>query len=198
MDNKVHLSEAFQIAENIVKLLKPHCEKIDIAGSIRRKKSEVKDIEIVCLPKLVALKDMFGYNQRIIKTQSFTKIVDNELGKVIKGNSDGKMMVIDLGMIKLDLFMPDVNDYYRQLAIRTGCAEFSHNVIAKGWIKIGWCGTDKGLRKIADCIEIKTPDGKSKWKCIAENPELPPVWQSEKEFFEWLGIKYVEPEERNL
>jgi DNA polymerase/3'-5' exonuclease PolX len=198
MDNKVHLSEAFQIAENIVKLLKPHCEKIDIAGSIRRKKSEVKDIEIVCLPKLVALKDMFGYDEGIIRTPLFAKIVENELGKVIKGNSDGKMMVIDLGMIKLDLFMPDAADYYRQLSIRTGSAEFSHNVIAKGWMKKGWCGTDKGLRKITDCKETKTPDGKSKWKCIAENPELPPVWQSENEFFEWLGIKYVEPEERNL
>ena len=75
----------------------------------------------------------------------------------------GKYMQIKLREnIILDLFMPDDFDYYRQYAIRTGSADYAAKIIATGWKKKGWCGSDKGLRKISDCVETKTPDGKSK------------------------------------
>jgi len=45
------LLEAEQKAKEIVDLLSPFCEKIMIVGSIRRKKSEVKDIDLVAIPK---------------------------------------------------------------------------------------------------------------------------------------------------
>lgn len=44
-------TEAYQIATRIKAELQPHCERIEIAGSIRRNKPEVKDIEIVAIPK---------------------------------------------------------------------------------------------------------------------------------------------------
>ena len=47
----MNLQQAQQIAERIKSELAPHCDRIEIAGSIRRKKPEVKDIEIVCIPK---------------------------------------------------------------------------------------------------------------------------------------------------
>lgn len=43
------LEQALEIAEKVKALLAPHCERIEIAGSIRRKKPDVKDIEIVGL-----------------------------------------------------------------------------------------------------------------------------------------------------
>lgn len=49
--NSIPLSEAKTIALEIYELLKPHCERIKIAGSIRREKAFVNDIEIVCIPK---------------------------------------------------------------------------------------------------------------------------------------------------
>ena len=42
---------AIEIAEKVKALLLPHCERIEIAGSVRRKKPNVKDIEIVAIPK---------------------------------------------------------------------------------------------------------------------------------------------------
>ena len=45
------LSEALPIAEKLKAELAPFCSRIEIAGSIRRKKPEVKDIEIVCVLK---------------------------------------------------------------------------------------------------------------------------------------------------
>jgi len=45
------LSYAQGIAEGLVEQLAPHCDKISIAGSIRRQRAFVKDIEIVAIPK---------------------------------------------------------------------------------------------------------------------------------------------------
>ena len=47
----MELTKAREIADRIVVLLKPYCARVEIAGSIRRRKADVHDIEIVCLPK---------------------------------------------------------------------------------------------------------------------------------------------------
>lgn len=44
-------AEALEIAEEIKEALAHHCERIEIAGSIRRKKPEVGDIELLFVPK---------------------------------------------------------------------------------------------------------------------------------------------------
>ncbi len=191
------LEEAKKIAVAICYKLQPFCEKINIAGSVRRQKPLVKDIEIICVPKAEVLKDMFGWDEGIIRSIEFSNVVKSVLGKIIKGNTDGKYMQIELPEgVNLDLFIPDDFDYYRQYAIRTGSADYSAKVIASGWRKVGWCGSDKGLRKMSDCIESKTPDGKSKWKCVKQNAELPPFWKSEVDFFKWINVKMLHPSQR--
>ena len=190
------LSAATKIAVDICYKLQPFCEKINIAGSVRRKKKEPKDIEIICIPNKEIQRDMFGVPFASVRSVEFKNAV-RFLGKIIKGNSNGKYMQIELPeCINLDLFIPDDFDYYRQYAIRTGSADYAAKVIATGWKKKGWCGSDKGLRKISDCIETKTPDGKSKWKCVKPDAELPPVWKSEEEFFNWINVKMLPPHER--
>ncbi len=42
---------ALAIAAKIRTELEPFCDRIEIAGSIRRKKPNVKDVEIVAIPK---------------------------------------------------------------------------------------------------------------------------------------------------
>lgn len=46
-------SEALAVAEALRDYLAPACVRIEIAGSIRREKPEVKDIELVCEPSMV-------------------------------------------------------------------------------------------------------------------------------------------------
>ncbi|MFH1640834.1 MAG: hypothetical protein ABIA66_02590, partial [Candidatus Omnitrophota bacterium] len=48
---KYPLEKMKYLAEDVVRLLRPYCTRIEIAGSIRRTRSEVSDIEIVCIPK---------------------------------------------------------------------------------------------------------------------------------------------------
>lgn len=123
-----------------------------------------------------------------------------ELGIVEKGNSAGKYMQIHLAEhdINLDLFMPDDFDYWRQMCIRTGSAEWVAKNVAGGWKKIGWCGSNAGLRLQSQCKGERGPDKKMHWKCIVpkEQQMEPPHWESEEEFFEWLGLSWVGPKNR--
>ncbi|GAI50844.1 unnamed protein product, partial [marine sediment metagenome] len=50
----MELEKAKVIAENLRSLLAPVCARITIAGSIRRQKPEVGDIELLCVPKYIA------------------------------------------------------------------------------------------------------------------------------------------------
>jgi len=190
------LQQALHIATDIVNKLTPHCNTIHIAGSIRREKQEVKDIEIVCYPKKTVLNDLFGWDEGTSTDIDF-QYTATKLGTIIKGNTEGRYMQIALpDGINLDLFMPQDYDYYRQLAIRTGSAEFSHKVIATTWLALGWVGTDKGLRRREDCENISIGGGKYKWKIVNQNGLHPPVWKSEEEFFEWLTLNWIEPNKR--
>lgn len=181
---------ARQKADEIVSRLRPYCERIDVAGSIRRQNPVVRDIEIVCQPSVVNVTDLFGY---VIETKPNDSFVSEivKLGTITKGSPTGRYVQVQLEHeINLDLFIPEVSDYVRQLVIRTGSAEFSKKV-AKQWSQMGWCGTQNGLRLKKECVHDE-----HKWNCVVSNPTLPPKWSSEQEFFEWLNMEYVLPEQR--
>ena len=150
--------QALQIAERVKRELEPHCQRIEIAGSIRRKKQEVKDIEIVAIS-----------NNRF----QLGLIVDK--WKKIKGNVGGKYLQRELPEgIKLDLFFATERNFGLILAIRTGSAEYSHHVLATGWVKNGFKSIDGMLTKNNQEIEVK----------------------EEIDLFNLINVKYTEPEKR--
>jgi len=183
------LQQAQKIAVDICYKLQPYTEKINIAGSIRRQKNEVNDIEIICIPHTAPSQNLFGTeSSHTYRVFGFRNTL-NHLGEIIKGNpAEGKYLQIQLPEnIKLDLFMPAPRDYYRIHAIRTGSAEYANKVIAKAWLKKGWCGTtNAGLCKQSECVRQG-----DKWTCVVRNPTKHPGWKSEEDFFSWLGIKHV-------
>lgn len=195
----MQLNRANAIAERIRDHLKPWTRRIDIAGSVRRRVADVGDIEIVAVPlEVPATKSLFGTVERWMHAPEFVQRV-YDLGEVIKGNpADGRMVQIEIRntsgefIIKCDLFMPQYDDYFRQLAIRTGSATYSGG-LARAWKANGWVGTPDGLRLRSQCKEL----GEHRWQCVHERPTLPPVWKSEQEFFTWLGIHWMEPQQRN-
>ena len=191
------LKQAKEIALAICKKLDPCCLKIDIAGSVRREKPDVKDIEIVCQPRLIEVKDLFDNTSETKRSGTFILNVAN-LGQVLKGDiRTGRYVQILLPeQINLDLFIPMPAAYYLQFVVRTGSADYSHKVIANAWRKLGWVGTEDGLRLEKDCYKKDIGGGKNKWICVNTNPLLPPVWQSEEELFEWLKVPFVHPSKR--
>lgn len=190
------LKKASDIAVDICRQLQPHCYNINIAGSIRRKKADVGDIEVICRPvrEATAQASLFGIAAEVAVIKKFEETI-NSLGEVLMGNPNGRQMKILLPQdIKLDLFIPQDHDYYRIYAVRTGSRQYSAAVIATAWKMKGWCGTDHGLRRIEDCKLV----GENKYKLINLQGMKPPQWISEADFFEWLGVSYLNPQLREI
>lgn len=98
------LSEGQKLAEEILKILKPLCEQIEVAGSIRRQRPEVKDIDIVLVPK--PLVDIVGVLQR-------------KLGaKVEKKGS--RIISLKINNIGVDLNLATKENFAPLLLFRTG------------------------------------------------------------------------------
>jgi len=137
--------EALKIAENVKQQLAPHCERIEIAGSIRRKKPEVKDIEIVVIPK--------PYDVGLFEN-GITPIV-NQWEKV-KGELPCKytQRILPEG-IKLDLFFAEHDNWGNTFAIRTGSADFSHKWLASEWVSQGYKSEGGHLYKDGERIAIR-------------------------------------------
>ena len=139
------LKQALEIAERTKDILQPHCERIEIAGSIRRKKSEVKDIEIVCIPKLYDI-GLFASGIATI-VNHWTKV---------KGELPCKytQRILPEG-IKLDLFFAEERNWGLIYAIRTGSAEYSHKVLASRWVRFGFNSEDGFLKSRGRVIPVR-------------------------------------------
>jgi len=162
----MNYAQAKQIADQTVESLRPFCDRIEIAGSIRRKKAEVKDIEIVCIPK--------PFDTGLFESGIATVV--NKWEKV-KGDLPCKytQRILPEG-IKLDLFFAVPENWGLIYATRTGSADYSHKVLATGWVKAGYQSRDGFLWH-----------GQDKYNC-----------REEIDLFNRIGLKYVEPEFRNL
>jgi len=126
--DKMQLQQALKIAESVKAQLSPHCNRIAIAGSIRRQKADPKDIEIVAIPK--------PYETGLF--ESGIAAVVNRWQKV-KGELPCKytQRILPEG-IKLDLFFATPENWGLIFALRTGSANFSHKVLATKWVKMGY------------------------------------------------------------
>jgi DNA polymerase/3'-5' exonuclease PolX len=144
----MRLNEALLIAEKVKDMLSPHCERIEIAGSIRRKKPEVKDIEIVAIPK--------PYDVGLFESGIAT-VVNN--WKKVKGQLPCKytQRILPEG-IKLDLFFATKTNWGMIYAIRTGSEEYSHKVLARKWTSLGY--RSQGGHLYIDDKKIDFPEEK--------------------------------------
>jgi len=175
---EISLERAQKVAERFLKVIEPCCLKVSIAGSVRREKPIVHDIEFVAVPK-----DEFCFGQLFIDGYPGLKVNGSRL----------KRFVYPSSQIQIELYLTTLFDYGRMLAIRTGSSAYSHHLAVR-WGRIGWAGTEDGLRRKSEC------DRKSTWKIKPEYklaPTLPPTFNTEEEFFAFLSIECIPPIQRN-
>lgn len=115
------LERADKIAETIVKRLTPYCERIEVAGSVRRRKPQVNDIDIVLIPT-----DPWNLQHEILG--------------LAHGNakaSGAKIMRVKVNGTQVDFYFATPETWATLLLIRTGSAENNIHLcsIAK---KRGW------------------------------------------------------------
>ena len=102
------LETAQGIAAQVVEKLHPHCERIEIAGSIRRRRPLVHDIDLVCIPG----------------NQGAFLVALQSLGRVTGGE---KLIKVYLAATTLDVYIARPETWPTLLLIRTGSAK--HNVM---------------------------------------------------------------------
>jgi len=181
-----NISQLKGIVEAIDESIRPYCTKLDVAGSYRRNQAVCHDLEFVVLPEPKSY-DLFGepVGRGVDFVDALNALIIVEKGNFFTGRFVQGTFRYRLP-VQIDLFLPQPCDYYRILALRTGPSAYSGQVLARAWVKKGWCGTVDGLRLQKECRKIG-----DKWICQTGYPTLPPVWQGEQEFFEWLGLAWV-------
>jgi len=126
----MRLEQAEKLAEQFIHEIATYCEKIKVVGSIRRRKTECRDIDLVLLAKPEQL-------------WNFTL----KLKKISKINVDGKQVkrVIYKGE-QFDLYFATPETWGALILIRTGSAQ--HNIkLSKRALKTGMKLTHRGLMK---------------------------------------------------
>jgi len=126
------LEEAQKLAQEIVEHIHPLCDRVEVAGSIRRKKSEVRDIDLVLIPKPLLW-------HRIIVTLQRT--MDAEVLK--RGESIAQLTIKG---VNVDLYSAAPETWGTVLLIRTG--SMAHNIkLSQIALRKGMRLTHKGLTK---------------------------------------------------
>jgi DNA polymerase/3'-5' exonuclease PolX len=170
MKTEFPLPDAERIARGMAGALIPFCSRIEIAGSVRRRKSIVGDVEIVCTPYIT--RDMFG----AAVGDSFLEGVDWTLyGDVLANGPRYKKIMLREG-IQLDLFivLPPAQFGWLFL-LKTGPADYSRRMVT--------ARREGGLMP----SNLKSKHG-AIWSRnhIIETPE-------EQDVFDLFGMAYTEP-----
>lgn len=176
----MELSIAQSIADNVLKSISPFCHRSEIAGSIRRKKSEVKDIEIVA-----RVNDWEGLFVSLQSHGIFIKsgVPDVQPWPPKKGAKYLRMMLH--GEIKLDLFIADEHNWGALFMMRTGGATGPTGNPFEGFTPMMFARWKRvsGGGRMMNCLPT-LPDGRT-----VSVPE-------EEDFFKLCGCDWTPPEER--
>lgn len=133
----IPLIQARRYADKIVEWLAPYCERLEVAGSIRRQRPFCADIDIVCIPKITEQKDMLGqvigrenfclsFLQNYISASASLSASSTRPRFISGGEKEGKQVILQLPKCQLDLWFADAETFGTRLLCRTGSKE--HNV----------------------------------------------------------------------
>ena len=178
---KFDSDEAAPVACELVEILRPFCERIEIAGSLRRMKNRVGDIEILFVPRV-------EHRQADMFTTEPMDLADEKIGKMLadgtfskRPNVNGsfawgkknKLAIHNASGIPVDLFSTTAEAWWVALVIRTGSKETN--------LKLTTGAQKKNATLNAYGSGITWSDGT---KTDAT---------SEQHVFELCGVEYLEP-----
>lgn len=126
--SKLPLSDAEAMASAFVSLVAPACTRTLIAGSVRRRKAEIGDIEIVAVPRTEAELDMFGFPTGAQVSALDALLDDLALPRTKNGP---KYKQLTYAGTQIDLFLATPETWGCVATIRTGSADFSRWLVTE-------------------------------------------------------------------
>lgn len=198
---------AYRLARELLAQLAPACDRIMIAGSLRRQKPEPKDIELCCIPSLgvYEVRDMFDLVSNTHVVNRLTDLLatfihpggpwqyDTETPR--NGEKYKRLRHVTSG-ICCDLFITDVRRWGYTFTVRTGPAEFSHALVTRALHQHRFF-RDGLLHAHAPEFEMK--QGKREAKPCPQGDACPHILETPDEpaLFAGLGLDYIEPTRRS-
>jgi DNA polymerase/3'-5' exonuclease PolX len=198
---RLPLGLALAIAESIRDQLAPYCERIEIAGSIRRRAESIGDVELLVIPKLVrrqlALFDDFATDQPPVDLlHEALEDLEHHLeirkrrdskGRSFWGPSDKRILwrygASSTDWIAVDVFGATSSTWGAKLAIRTGPWQLSKLLVTHRG-KGGLLAHDLEFR--AGGLYRYEDGGRSARRHFVATP-------TEHDLFRELGLPYIEP-----
>ena len=209
-DQGMPLEYAREMAGALVDLLAPACERIEIAGSVRRKKKLPNDIEIVCVPRLTDR----GRNlcdlacEDLLRTGQLERRPDRRGGYCWGTGIKRAVFYRGTDYAPVDLFQViEPRQWGVIYALRTGPGDFNR-ILVTSQLFGGACPPDRKVaggrvwslaaRSSKRLYQMaRTPA--SKFARLAERGEIGAVaipTPTEESFFEALEFPYWPPDKR--
>ena len=182
-------SVALAVVRDLLPHLQPACERLVVAGSLRRKKPDVGDIELVYISKVESYRADF-FESCIVQSADdvLAKLIDSGV-IAMRPNIDGrfswgpknKLAIHCASGIPIDFFSTTQGNWWNYLVCRTGPKE-SNIRIATAAEALGWRWNPYG-------------SGFSRGGALAGPAKSHDV-ASEREVFDFVGLPYLQPHER--
>ena len=173
--------KAFEIACKYRELFAPYCDRIEIAGSIRRGKPWPKDIELVAIPQMQEVQALFGKSGIKVSGLSIPlkQLRQNEKFRFIKAGLRYIQIVLPEEIV-LDLFivLPPAQ-WGVEYLLRTGPLEFNT-----------WLVTHRSKGGALPAFAEMHDAGIYVARKLVEMPE-------EIDLLNFLGLGWLEPAERS-
>ena len=164
-------------AAAIVEELAPYTTRIEIAGSLRRQRPTVGDVEVLAIPKVEIERDMFGekigehdllheHVATLVSAGVFAKR-PSKRGHFTFGPSN-KLLIDNASGIPVDLFTTRAPNWGMAMVVRTGPADFNIRLMStfrQNWMrghayggvtKVGPYGQEGSGREEIDCPDEET------------------------------------------
>ncbi len=188
--------QANAVAQQLVRALAECVERVEVAGSLRRRKREVGDIEILYIPKITRVADpgsLLGEtiesNRMDVALSALEMTGALERRKNIKGaemfGEKNKLMRDVKSGIPVDFFAATAENWFNYLVCRTGGAD-NNVAIASAAQRKGWKWNPYGAG--FSCEAHPGPYG--------DVPAQTHVVRSEEDVFRFVGLPYRPPCER--
>jgi DNA polymerase (family 10) len=177
--HELSLKLADSIAAELCRSLSGGCDKIAVAGSVRRRRPAVHDIDIVAIPKYGEglPQTLFGDRERIsFLDVELTSLESRGMLRTLERGPKAIRLEVAPEEVPVDLYIASPQTWATLLLIRTGSRE--HN------IRLCSLARDLGMQLKAD------GSGLFRGGAIVAR-------DSEESIFEALGLRYVPPEYRD-
>ena len=176
------LQYARVVAEDLVRLLGPYCTRIEIAGSMRRQRPDVGDIELLCISKVTSVADLFGdiATNCYMLDEALETIVEDatvlqkrldKRGRATFGEQNKLMVHVPSG-IPVDVFSASEENWGMSQLVRTGPSDFNVRVMAR-FKALGMKGHAYGGVTDPEGNEIACPDEETVFRLLGW-PLMPP------------------------